>query len=199
MTAVESIFPLAHSLLCLWHANKAALQRCQPAFAEADLNLASESTAPLTSPAEQWTEFYQFWHLIMSSPNEQEFKDRVSTFEKKYLPHYVEQVAYIQAHWLNPYKERLVRAWVDQHTHFGNVATSRVEGIHALLESHMKKSTLDLFEAWRAIKHALLNQLSELKSNQTKQQTRTPIELSGSLYDTVRGWVSHEAPRKVEE
>lgn len=37
-----------------------------------------------------------------------------------------------------------------------------------------------------------------MKSNQAKQQIRTPIELGGPLYDAVRGWVSHEALRKVE-
>ena len=80
-----------------------------------------------------------------------------------------------------------------------NVVTSRVEGIHSLLKSHLKRSTLDLFEAWTAIKQALLNHLAELKSNQAKQQIRTPIELSGTLYSMVRGWISHEALRKVEE
>ena len=44
----------------------------------------------------------------------------------------------------------------------------------------------DLFEAWRPIKHALLNQLPELKSNQAKQ-VRVPIELSWSLYSAVHG------------
>ena len=92
-----------------------------------------------------------------------------------------------------------MKAWVDTYPHFGNVVTSRVEGVHALLKSHLKKSTLDLFEAWRAIKHALMNQLRELRSNQAKQQIRSPIELSGPLYGVVRGWVSHEALRKVEE
>jgi hypothetical protein len=83
--------------------------------------------------------------------------------------------------------------------YFGNTATSRVEGIHALLKSYLKRSTFDLFEAWKAIRLALLNQLSELQSTQAKQQTRTPLELSGALYGAVRGWVSHEALRMVEE
>lgn len=95
--------------------------------------------------------------------------------------------------------EKLIKAWVDQHPHFGNVVTSRVEGIHGLLKSHLKTSTLDLFEAWRAMKHTLLNQLAELRYNQAKQETRIPIELSGLLYSAVRGWISHEALRKVEE
>lgn len=92
-----------------------------------------------------------------------------------------------------------MKVWVDQHAHFGNTATSRVEGAHTLMKSHLKKSTMDLFEVWRAIKHALLNQLSELRSNQPRQQIRIPTELSGPLYDSVRGWVSHEALGKVEE
>ena len=90
-------------------------------------------------------------------------------------------------------------AWVDQLAHFGNTATSRVEGIHALLKSYLRRSTFDLFEAWKAINLALQNQLSELKARQAKQQIRTPLELSGALYGAVRGWVSHEAMRKVEE
>ncbi|KAJ0128685.1 Uncharacterized protein HZ326_28222 [Fusarium oxysporum f. sp. albedinis] len=107
---------------------------------------------------------------------------RVSEFEKRCLPDYIEEVRYIKTNWLDQYKEKLVKAWVNQHPHFDNVITSRVEGIHWLLKSHLKVSTLDLFEAWRSIKHALLNQLAELKSNQAKQKIRTPIELSSILY-----------------
>jgi len=63
----------------------------------------------------------------------------------------------------------------------------------------LKKSTLDLFEAWKSIRLALLNQLSELKSNQVKQQLQTPLELSGTLYGVIQGWVSYKALRKVKE
>ncbi|KAM5528271.1 hypothetical protein FOXYSP1_19540 [Fusarium oxysporum f. sp. phaseoli] len=120
----------------------------------------------------------------MRSSDEQAFDQRVQELEKRYLPQYLEEVGSIKSNWLDPYKKKLVKAWVDQHPHFGNVVTSRVE---------------DLFEAWRAMKHALLNQLSELRSNQVRQQMRIPIELSGSLYSAIRGWISHDALRKVEE
>ncbi|KAG6989724.1 PKS-NRPS hybrid synthetase [Fusarium oxysporum f. sp. conglutinans] len=198
MNAVATSFPTSQSLLCLWHANKAVLRHCLPAFTTRDV-ASSRSSQPTDKTEEAWGEFYQFWHLIVSSPNEACFKERVARFEQKYLPDHLHEVGYVMHTWLEPYKEKLVKAWVDQHAHFGNTATSRVEGIHALLKSHLKKSTLDLFEAWRAMKQALLNQLSELRSNQIRQQTRFPIELSGSLYSAVRGWVSHEALRKVEE
>ena len=51
--------------------------------------------------------------------------------------------------------EKLVCAWVDQLTHFGNTATLWVEGIHTLLKSYLKRSTFDLFETWKAICLAL--------------------------------------------
>lgn len=199
INAVERIFPSSASLLCLWHANKAVLRQCFSAFTTLRPTAVSSTATPRDSSMEKWKEFYEFWHSIMRSPTDDAFMKRVEEFQRRYVANHLEEVGYVMTYWLDPWKERLVKAWVDQHTHFGNVATSRVEGIHALLKSHLKRSTLDLFDAWRAMKHALLNQLSELRFNQAKQQTRTPIELSGPLYGTVRGWISHEALRKVEE
>ncbi|QLI70720.1 uncharacterized protein G6M90_00g068640 [Metarhizium brunneum] len=88
----------------------------------------------------------------MGSPTREMFAARLLKFEEAYLTDYIEEVGYIKTTWLDPYKEKLVKAWVDQHLHFDNVVTSRVEGIHGLLKSHLEVSTLDLFEAWRTIK-----------------------------------------------
>ncbi|RJE17447.1 transposable element tc3 transposase, partial [Aspergillus sclerotialis] len=166
INAASTLFPSTTILLCLWHVNKAVLARCQPTF----------------SDTEKWTEFYGFWHSIINSPTKEVYTTRLKEFQQKYAPEHLEEVAYIKTTWLIPFKEKLVKAWVDQSTHFGNTATSRVEGIHALLKSYLRRSTFDLFEAWKAIQLALLNQLSELKSNQAKQQLRIPLELSGALY-----------------
>ena len=182
MNAASALFPSAALLLCLWHANKAVLTRCQPAFPE----------------AEKWKEFYGFWHSIINSPAEEDYAKRLADFQQLYVQTHLNEVGYIKTTWLIPFKEKLVKAWVDQSTHFGNTATSRVEGIHALLKSYLRRSTFDLFDAWKAIQLALQNQLSELQALQAKQQIRTPLELSGALYGAVRGWVSHEAMRKVE-
>lgn len=194
MNAVSLCFPTSISLLCRWHANKAVLRHCQSTFVRGNPG-SEDHQQGLVS----WNEFFNHWHSIMGSPDEETFNQRVQEFEKQYLPDYVAEVSYIKSTWLDLYKEKLVKAWVDQHPHFGNVVTSRVEGIHALVKDHLKTSTLDLFDAWKAMKRTLLNQLAELQSNQAQQQTRTPIELSGPFYQAVHGWVSHEALRKVEE
>jgi hypothetical protein len=155
MNVVDTCFPSSSPLLCLWHANKAVLRYRQPRF--------TRQAQGDNQGIEAWNEFYSHWHSIIKSPNEQTFHERVSEFEKRYLPDYIEEVRYVKTNWLDQYKEKLVKAWVNRHPHFDNVVTSRVEGIHWLLKSHLKVSTLDLFEAWRSSKHALLNQLAELR------------------------------------
>jgi hypothetical protein len=142
MNAAEICFPSSISLLCLWHANKAVLRYCQPTFMRHQ-----QGSEAYQQGLSDWSEFFNHWHSIMKSPDKEAFNQRVQELKRRYLPQYIEEVGYIKANWLDPYKEKLVKAWVDQHPHFGNVVTSRVEGIHGLLKSHLKKSTLDLFEA----------------------------------------------------
>ena len=131
INATTTLFPSATILICIWHANKAVLAQCQPAFPETN----------------KWKEFYGFWHSILNSPTEEAYTKRLLEFQQKYATEHFEEIGYIKSTWLVPFKEKFVRAWVDQSTHFGNTATSCVEGIHALLKSYLKKSTLNLFEA----------------------------------------------------
>lgn len=68
-----------------------------------------------------------------------------------------------------------------------------------MIKSHIKKSNFDLFDVWQALKHAIANQLKELKHIRVSQQLRAPLDVSGVLFEAVRGWVSHHALRKVQE
>ncbi|KAG8410689.1 hypothetical protein J3459_022535 [Metarhizium acridum] len=66
------------------------------------------------------------------------------------------------------------------------------------MKAHIKKSNLDLFDVWQAMKHAIANQLKELKHIRASQQLRTPLDVSGLIFEAVRGRVSHDALRKVQ-
>jgi hypothetical protein len=78
-------------------------------------------------------------------------------------------------------------------------ASPRAEGIHSLIKAHIKLSTLDLFDAWQAMRPAVTNQLKELKYMRASQQVSIPLDVSGVLFEAIRGWVSHKALRKVLE
>lgn len=119
MNAAATWFPSSKALLCLWHVNRAVLQHCRPFFAS------TSNQAPNQAGEASWTEFYVSWHSIVASPTEAIFEERLAKFELAYGETHLESVGYIKTYWLNPYKERIVKAWVDEHLHFGNVATSR--------------------------------------------------------------------------
>ncbi|KAJ6788687.1 hypothetical protein PWT90_07147 [Aphanocladium album] len=205
MNAAATWFPSSGGLLCTWHVNKAVLQYCRPAF------LAEGSQGE-----RRWDEFYKAWHAIVASPTQMTYQERLADFERKYAERFTDAVGYVRTIWLDPFKEKIVRAWVDRYLHFGNVATSRqvahslvedggtnlssrAEGIHSLLKAHIKISTLDLFDVWQAMRPAVTNQLKELKYVRASQQVSMPLDVSGVVFEAVRGWVSHRALRKVQE
>lgn len=114
MNAAAAWFPSAGGLLCTWHVNKAVLQYCRPAF-----------LAEGRQGETRWAEFYTAWHGIIASPTEAIFLERLANFERKYVEQYTDAVGYIRTIWLDPFREKIIRAWVDRYLHFGNVATSR--------------------------------------------------------------------------
>ncbi|KAJ3453427.1 hypothetical protein MRS44_017674 [Fusarium solani] len=191
MNAVSSpsCFPQSTPMLCLWHINKAVLTYCMPAFTQ-------DKNDP--QGQKEWKEFYDSWHEIVASPTEDIYNERLEKFKDRYIPGHINEVGYIMETWLDLYKERFVKAWANQYLHFEQYVTSRAKGIHNLIKGHLKTSQVDLFEAWRTIKLVLANQLAELKANQARQHITIPLQLSGALYSNIRGWISHEALRRVE-
>ena len=119
MNAAAASFPSSRALLCLWHVNKAVLQHCQPIFA------AKNGSEDAQAEVQVWEEFYAFWHSIVRSPDEETFEVRLAEFEAKYGEEYLDAVGYVKTYWLEPYKEMIVKAWVNAYLHFDNVATSR--------------------------------------------------------------------------
>ncbi|KAF6522160.1 hypothetical protein HZS61_013688 [Fusarium oxysporum f. sp. conglutinans] len=81
----------------------------------------------------------------------------------------------------------------------GQSSIQAAEGIHSLIKSYIKTSTFDLFDSWQAMRHAVTNQLKELNHIRASQQIRTPLDISGGMFEAVQGWVSHQALRKVQE
>jgi hypothetical protein len=151
-----------------------------------------------TKGHEDWKQFYGDWHELVASNTAEVFYEKLDEFKEQYIPSHTSEVGYITETWLDLYKERFIKPWVNQYTCFNQYVTSRCEGIHQLIKSYLKTSQVDLFETWRTIKLVLTNQLAELERNRAKQQISFPLKLSGVLYGNIRGWILHEALRMVD-
>jgi hypothetical protein len=128
-----SCFPESPLLLCLWHINRAVLSYCKPGFTRDKDDSQGQ---------EEWDTFYKSWHEIVASTTEDIYKERLEKFKQRYSSSHLNEVGYIMETWLDLHKEKFVKAWVHQHLHFQQFVTSRAEGIHQLVKSHMKTSKL---------------------------------------------------------
>jgi hypothetical protein len=81
---------------------------------------------------------------LIASSTEEVYKDCLNALESTYSTKASKLIGYLKKTWLVPWKESLVWAWVDQHLHLGNRATSRVEGAHSVLKKYLQVSTGDL-------------------------------------------------------
>lgn len=125
LNASKTVFPDTHVLLCQWHVNK---------------NLTKNLKAGFTK--DEWDQLMGCWWNVIESATEEDFEFRWNTLREDYFDQR-HVITYLQTTWL-PHKEKLVRAWTDKLTHFGNIATSRVEGAHAVLKKMLQVSTGDL-------------------------------------------------------
>jgi hypothetical protein len=102
--AAAAWLPSSKTLPCLWRVNKAVLQYYRPDV------LLKDGQPSSAAADEEWYEFYQFRHALVQSPTEEMFKERLSKFELNYVARYPRAIGYIKAHWLEPYKERIIKA-----------------------------------------------------------------------------------------
>jgi histone-lysine N-methyltransferase SETD2 len=112
------------------------LSYCQHGFVQDKYN---------TQGAEEWAEFFGLWHEIVASKTEDIYNERLEKWKQRYIRDFANEVSYIMQIWLDLYKERFVKAWVNRKLNFEQYVTSRAEGIHQLIKSHYKTRQINLF------------------------------------------------------
>lgn len=61
----------------------------------------------------------------MASLDVKTFEERMAKFKLKYSEIYPNCIGYIKIYWLELYKEIIIKAWVNIHLYFSNIATLR--------------------------------------------------------------------------
>ena len=104
--AIETCFPTARHILCIWHINQNVVKYCSHILgSEMRRFLASWHSLIMSSTPES---YQQKWHILVG-----EFKS------------YPRATTYLWETWLRPYKERFVDAWLNTCMHLGSNSSQR--------------------------------------------------------------------------
>ena len=138
--------------------------------------------------------FLQQWNNLVAASTEVEFekqwKELSNSFDSKY-----KALEYLVNTWLI-YKDRFVNAWTSRYLHFGNKATSRVEGAHAYVKHFLQVSTGDLLSVLSKLTLAIEHQL---RTEETHRSRDKLLYLTGlpSTFTPVSGIISAFALKSV--
>jgi hypothetical protein len=166
--AIKVIYPKSPHLLCVWHINKNVLAKTKQYFSSND----------------EFEAFIQSWKSLINSSSTFEYQDQLAKFETNFSQIAPAALRYIKNTWLT-YKEMFIRAWVGQYLHFGNWATSRVEGSHAILKKYIGGSTGDILFVFERINNALEAQHYNLSSDLAEDRIKTLNFCSHFLYSNI--------------
>jgi hypothetical protein len=95
--------------------------------------------------------------------------------------------------WLRPWKEKIVRFWVDMNLHFGIRFTSPIEGCHAKLKMYIKVSTGDLRGVYVRLVHFWPTQHLKIRDTAAQEQNRIKQRLNKGYFAMVQKLVYDKA------
>jgi hypothetical protein len=187
--AIEELFPNISHLLCIWHIEKAVFTKAREFICQKTAN------QPQDDPKNtEFTEFMKIWRDLYSSNISEEYKLRLYNLKTKF--NYPNLILYLERIWLI-YKQKFVRCYTPNITHFGNSASSRSEGIHARLKSHLHGSNNDFITVFSAIDAVINGQLDEIRKETAEIQTKIPKFTMIPLFSHLRSHLSPHALQKI--
>jgi hypothetical protein len=106
MKAIETCFPTARHILCIWHINQCVMKHCSAALGP------------------KLKDFYHSWQSLIhsSTPSSYQQKWVVMCNEYSQYPHVLN---YVEDAWLMPYRNRFITAWIDTCMHLGSNSSQR--------------------------------------------------------------------------
>jgi len=136
------------------------------------------------------------WTSVLAAGSRIEFDQQWDILFDTYGTSYEALVWYLKDIWL-VFKWNLVRFWVDQNLHFGNRATSRVEGAHSTLKCYLQVSTGNLTGLLDRIQLMLENKHVEHEVELDRARQRAPHDVNIPIFAELIGKVTPYALRKI--
>lgn len=202
LRAIDEIFPLAASMIYIWHVMKNIQARMMPILQRqallADHNADNDLRDKIN---EMWKSAKSSFNMVIFARMEEEKDQAWANFCGEYSdPVFRPVIEYIKSEWLNDdTAQRLLRCHTKENLHFDECASSRVEGAHAMIKRHLNVSSNDLMTVVQSIERTVKAQHSEALKRIANEQVNRPLSLHTFLYREVIGKVSHYALKQVRK
>ncbi|GFS32186.1 hypothetical protein Acr_00g0021210 [Actinidia rufa] len=146
INAIETCFPMARHILCIWHINQCVMKKCAPM-----LGL-------------EWKSFNASWHSLINSSTQWSYQQKWEVMREEYR-RFEGVLEYLWETWLHPYKERFIPAWVDTCMHLGSNSSQRAESAHARLKLYLGDTMSSLQTSFEKIHKMLRIQFGDIKKS----------------------------------
>jgi hypothetical protein len=164
----------------MWHVNMNVLTKTKCAFPKPTRHPGGEIERHPT-----FQEFIRAYNALVASETEEKFHQNLRTFQQS-GKHPKKAVDYVLDTWITPYKEKIVKCWVNKVPHFGNFTTSVAEGSHASLKTYTCSSTGDLATVFSNLQLYWKNQQASISILRAQGLNKVPTWASGALLSLVR-------------
>jgi len=195
--ACSVVWPEVPHLLCRWHIDKDVRGYCQKEWLEiTDRNITNEARKAIIN--ERVSEFLGFWSQLLYATTEAEY-DRVwGILQRQFRDSQPRILNYLVRTWL-PFKETFIRAWTDKIRHYGNVDSSRAEGVHQAIKRRMGSRQIHLNDVVDHLSMYLDLHNKQLREELEYGQQKERTDLQNPLYRKLHGHISYYAIDQVED
>ncbi|XP_022014448.1 uncharacterized protein LOC110913941 [Helianthus annuus] len=141
---------------------------------------------------ESWERFLYKWRKLINSKTDLDYNYWYERIRSKLPSKKTDEIMdYLDSIWLQPYRDRFVSFWSDQHLNFGQHTTNRAEGQHALLKQYLGDSNYTLDKVVPLIDKLIRNQVTEIKGSIETSMSRTLDPHNKPIFNLLRKKVSH--------
>ena len=190
------VWPEVPHLLCRWHIDKDVRGYCQKHWLVHTENRISNDDRK-TEIDENVKEFAEFWTKMLYAETELDYTRNWLAMQEKYRDSQPQILSYLVRIWL-PYKETFVRAWTDRIRHYGNVDSSRAEGVHQAIKRRMGSKQIHLNDVVDYLSRYLILHNNKLREELEYGQQKERTDLQNPLYRNLHGHISYYAIDQVE-
>jgi hypothetical protein len=196
INAIDNVFPTVPSLICRWHLNQAIFKQIRkregiykqiPATKEDGTELNWLQDSPATR------ECVAAFYKLIEAKSLTEWESLCSAFELKYA--FLKD--YLAKEWW-PYRERFCAVWTNKYRHFGETASSRVEGQNKCLKEWINSSNITLITLFERLTLFWIAAHARYEEDIAKSRN-IPITLASSFFSSVRKIIHIYALKKLNE